>query len=67
MYEWFPKVCTCKWKGGKQTVECINASLSNIPNIEAGTQVQYIYLGQEAHSFSYAVHSTFLSFLARLG
>ena len=34
-----PEVCTCKWKGGKQTVECINASLSNIPNIEAGTQV----------------------------
>lgn len=34
-----PEVCTCKWKGGKQTVECINASLSSIPNIEAGTQV----------------------------
>ena len=29
-----PEVCTCKWKGGKQTVECINASLSStIPNI----------------------------------
>ena len=34
-----PEVCTCKWKGGKQTVECINASLSKIPNLEAGTQV----------------------------
>ena len=34
-----PEVCTCKWKGGKQTVECINASLSSLPNIEAGTQV----------------------------
>jgi hypothetical protein len=34
-----PEVCTCKWKGGKQTVECINASLSSIPEIEAGTQV----------------------------
>ena len=34
-----PEVCTCKWKGGKQSVECINASLSTIPNIEAGTQV----------------------------
>ena len=34
-----PEVCTCKWKGGKQTVECINASLSSIPSLEAGTQV----------------------------
>ena len=34
-----PEVCTCKWKGGKQSVECINASLSSIPQIEAGTQV----------------------------
>ncbi len=34
-----PEVCICKWKGGKQTVECINASLSSIPSIEAGTQV----------------------------
>ena len=34
-----PEMCTCKWKGGKQTVECINASLSSIPKVEGGTQV----------------------------
>jgi len=35
-----PLGCTCKWKGGKQTVECVNKSLSAIPGgIDAGTQV----------------------------
>lgn len=34
-----PEVCKCKWKGGKQTVECVNASLSSIPEIESDTQV----------------------------
>lgn len=34
-----PETCSCKWKGGKQTVECVNASLSAIPNIEKDTQV----------------------------
>jgi hypothetical protein len=35
-----PDVCTCKWKGGKQTVECVNASLSAIPALsDANTQV----------------------------
>lgn len=33
-------VCVCKWKGGKQTVECSSSFLENIPNdIDAGTQV----------------------------
>ncbi|CAD7079798.1 unnamed protein product [Hermetia illucens] len=33
-------VCACKWKGGKQTVECIDRSLITIPeNIDASTQV----------------------------
>lgn len=32
-------VCTCKWKGGKQTVECIDKSLIQIPKIDASTQV----------------------------
>lgn len=33
-------VCACKWKGGKQTVECINRLLIHIPeNIDASTQV----------------------------
>ena len=34
-----PEACTCKWKNGKQTVECVNASLSSIPDLEHGTQV----------------------------
>ncbi|XP_025406571.1 amphoterin-induced protein 2 [Sipha flava] len=35
-----PVGCTCKWKGGKQTVECVNKSLTAIPvGIDAGTQV----------------------------
>lgn len=33
-------VCACKWKGGKQTVECIDQLLQRIPeNIDASTQV----------------------------
>ncbi|KAK0082522.1 hypothetical protein PV325_010248 [Microctonus aethiopoides] len=32
--------CTCKWKGGKRTVECVNRSLSSIPDrIDPETQV----------------------------
>ncbi|XP_059471463.1 leucine-rich repeat-containing protein 24 [Neocloeon triangulifer] len=35
-----PVVCTCKWKGGKQTVECIDHALIQIPEgIDAETQV----------------------------
>lgn len=35
-----PSLCTCKWKGGKQTVECVNKSMTTIPDgIESGTQV----------------------------
>ncbi|XP_012154940.1 uncharacterized protein LOC101454901 [Ceratitis capitata] len=33
-------VCTCKWKGGKQTVECGGNQLPNIPEgMDPGTQV----------------------------
>ncbi|XP_055921521.1 uncharacterized protein LOC129952740 [Eupeodes corollae] len=33
-------VCACKWKGGKQTVECIDRSLIQIPeSIDPSTQV----------------------------
>lgn len=33
-------VCTCKWKGGKQTVECGSGMLENIPSgMDPGTQV----------------------------
>lgn len=33
-------VCVCKWKGGKQTVECGDARLASIPDgMDAGTQV----------------------------
>ena len=34
-----PEACSCKWKGGKETVECVNASLAAIPNIGGDTQV----------------------------
>lgn len=33
-------VCACKWKGGKQTAECIDRSLGSIPDsIDPNTQV----------------------------
>lgn len=33
-------VCACKWKGGKQTAECIDRSLGSIPDsIDSNTQV----------------------------
>ncbi|KAG8225783.1 hypothetical protein J437_LFUL010198 [Ladona fulva] len=35
-----PSSCVCKWKGGKQTVECINKGLTALPDgMDAGTQV----------------------------
>ncbi|CAD7079212.1 unnamed protein product [Hermetia illucens] len=35
-----PSFCICKWKGGKQTVECGDRLLSSIPEgMDAGTQV----------------------------
>ncbi|BES94321.1 unnamed protein product [Nesidiocoris tenuis] len=35
-----PQVCACKWKGGKQTVECTDRSLIMIPEgIDSATQV----------------------------
>ncbi|KAK6636332.1 hypothetical protein RUM43_009992 [Polyplax serrata] len=35
-----PTACACKWKGGKQTVECPDKGLITIPSgIDAGTQV----------------------------
>lgn len=35
-----PKFCTCKWKNGKQTVECINRNLEEVPdNLDSATQV----------------------------
>jgi kekkon-1 len=35
-----PAVCACKWKGGKQTVECIDRSLITVPEpVDPATQV----------------------------
>ena len=34
-----PEACSCKWKGGKETVECVNASLFAIPSMAPDTQV----------------------------
>lgn len=35
-----PEVCSCKWKNGKQSVECRNNSLITVPRgIDAATQV----------------------------
>lgn len=40
-YAWAcPESCICKWKGGKQTIECVNKTLITIPsNMDPGTQV----------------------------
>ena len=35
-----PSVCECKWKKGKETVECVNASLTAVPaGLDADIQV----------------------------
>lgn len=35
-----PSACTCKWKGGKQTVECTDRALITIPeSVDSETQV----------------------------
>ncbi|XP_044748597.1 leucine-rich repeat-containing protein 24-like [Coccinella septempunctata] len=35
-----PKFCTCKWKNGKQTVECIGRDLEEVPDhLDPATQV----------------------------
>lgn len=37
-----PSDCVCKWKGGKQTVECVSRALRTFPpTIDPGTQVMY--------------------------
>ena len=37
-----PEACSCKWKGGKETVECVNASLVAVPSMDADTQVLHL-------------------------
>ena len=37
-----PEACSCKWKGGKETVECVNASLVAIPSMGEDTQVLHL-------------------------
>lgn len=35
-----PANCNCKWKGGKQTVECVNKSMITVPDgMDSSTQV----------------------------
>ncbi|XP_028176158.1 leucine-rich repeat-containing protein 24 [Ostrinia nubilalis] len=35
-----PAVCACKWKGGKQTVECVDRALITVPEpVDPATQV----------------------------
>lgn len=35
-----PRLCECKWKSGKESVLCLNANLSAIPDkLDAGTQI----------------------------
>lgn len=35
-----PRLCECKWKSGKESVFCVNASLSLVPlQLDAGTQI----------------------------
>ena len=38
-----PSFCECKWKKGKETVECVNANLTSVPEgLNADTQVKTI-------------------------
>lgn len=38
-----PSICSCKWKGGKKTVSCINSGLHDLPSgIEVDTQVIHL-------------------------
>lgn len=39
LYKGCLQSCVCKWKGGKQTAECVNSSLSAIPQLDQETQV----------------------------
>uniref|UniRef100_T1J345 Ig-like domain-containing protein n=1 Tax=Strigamia maritima TaxID=126957 RepID=T1J345_STRMM len=35
-----PPSCTCRWKNGKQTLECVGAGLTSLPvGVQVGTQV----------------------------
>uniref|UniRef100_T1GF40 LRRNT domain-containing protein n=1 Tax=Megaselia scalaris TaxID=36166 RepID=T1GF40_MEGSC len=35
-----PNSCECKWKSGKESVLCLNANLTNIPDkLDSGTQI----------------------------
>uniref|UniRef100_T1IJ99 Ig-like domain-containing protein n=1 Tax=Strigamia maritima TaxID=126957 RepID=T1IJ99_STRMM len=35
-----PTSCTCRWKNGKETVECVGAGLTSLPvGVQVGTQV----------------------------
>jgi len=45
-----PTDCNCKWKGGKQTVECVGKGLRTFPApIDAGTQVRKIFQPLSCH------------------
>lgn len=51
-----PRLCECKWKSGKESVLCLNANLTGVPNeLDAGTQVLDL-TGNEVSSIP---HDTF--------
>lgn len=51
------EVCTCKWKGGKQTVECGEKFLTEFPDgMDAGTQV----LNFSGNTMQYLMSERFL-------
>ena len=51
-----PAMCSCKWKGGKKTVSCINVSLKDLPpGIESDTQVLHLNDNDFQDSLSKAI------------
>ncbi|XP_055916864.1 uncharacterized protein LOC129949433 [Eupeodes corollae] len=51
-----PNLCECKWKSGKESVLCLNANLSQVPQrLDAGTQV----LDLTGNEISSIPHDTF--------
>ena len=43
-----PRSCECKWKRGKETVNCVNTGFTFIPKlIDSGTQVRVCFINLE--------------------
>jgi hypothetical protein len=55
-----PSMCSCKWKGGKQTVSCINVLLRDLPTgIDGDTQVLHLNDNDFGESFSKSIFADY--------